>query len=146
VKIRWSDVWVGAFITAILFTIGEFAISFYLGRSTAASVFGAELTQVYANRFGSRILPSEHAVAMSEEERVQQGLPHKAARQDAQSGMAHYGKQASEWLDHSAEYVRQFDYKQANAGLREYVGQSPGRSLLIAGAVGLVIGAILRRR
>jgi len=168
VKTRWSDVWVGAFITAILFTIGEFAISFYLGKSTAASVFGAagslvvllawvyysaqivffgaELTQVYANRFGSRILPSEHAVAMSEEERVQQGLPHKAARQDAQSGIAHYGKQASEWLDHSAEYVRQFDYKQANAGLREYVGQSPGRSLLIAGAVGLVIGAILRRR
>jgi len=97
VKIRWSDVWVGAFITAILFTIGEFAISFYLGRSTAASVFGAELTQVYANRFGSRILPSEHAVAMPEEERVQQGLPHKAARQDAQSGIAHYGRHPSGW-------------------------------------------------
>jgi len=74
------------------------------------------------------------------------GLDEKAARQDAQSCIAHYGKQASEWLDQSAECVRQFDYEQANAKVREYVKQSPGRSVLIAGAVGLVIGAILRRR
>ena len=73
-------------------------------------------------------------------------LGKKAADQDAQSGMAQYGKQASEWLDQSAEYVRQFDYGQADARVREYVRQSPGRSLLIAGAVGLIIGAFLRRR
>jgi ElaB/YqjD/DUF883 family membrane-anchored ribosome-binding protein len=77
---------------------------------------------------------------------VAEALDEKAAVQDAQSGIAHYGKQASEWLDQSAEYVRQFDYEQVDAGVREYVRQSPGRSLLIAGAVGLIIGAILRRR
>jgi ElaB/YqjD/DUF883 family membrane-anchored ribosome-binding protein len=70
----------------------------------------------------------------------------KAADQDVQPGIAQYGKQASAWVDQSAEYVRQFDYEQADARMREYVRQSPGRSLLIAGAVGLVIGAILRRR
>jgi len=70
----------------------------------------------------------------------------KAADQDAQPGIGPYGKQASEWLDQSAEYVRQFDYEQANTRVREYVRQSPGRSLVIAGAVGLIIGAILRRR
>ncbi|MFZ1985051.1 MAG: DUF883 C-terminal domain-containing protein [Desulfatitalea sp.] len=70
----------------------------------------------------------------------------KAADQDAQSGIAQYGKQASEWLNHSAEYVRQFDYEQADARFREYVGQSPGRSILIAGGVGLILGVILRRR
>ena len=75
-----------------------------------------------------------------------EALGKKAADQDAPSGMAQYGKQASEWLDQSAEYVRQFDYEQANARVRDYVKRSPGRSLLIAGAVGLVIGAILRRR
>ncbi len=74
------------------------------------------------------------------------GLGEKAARQDAQSCIAHYGKQASECLDQSAEYVRQFDYEQASARVRKYVKQRPGRSLLIAGAVGLAIGAILRRR
>ena len=78
--------------------------------------------------------------------RVAEALGEKAAEQDAQSGAAQYGKQASEWLDQSAEYVRQFDYKQADASIREYVKQSPGRSLLIAGVVGLIIGAILRRR
>ena len=77
---------------------------------------------------------------------VAEALSEKAADQDAQSGIAQCGKQASEWLDQSAEYVRQFDYEQADARVREYVRQSPGRSLLIAGAVGLIIGAILRRR
>ena len=77
---------------------------------------------------------------------VAEALGEKAADQDAQSNTAHYGKQASEWLDQSAEYVRQFDYEQADAKVREYVRQTPGRSLLIAGAVGLIIGAILRRR
>ena len=77
---------------------------------------------------------------------VAEALGEKAADPDAQSGIAQYEKQASEWLDKSAECVRQFDYGQADARVREYVRQSPGRSLLIAGAVGLVIGAFLRRR
>lgn len=77
---------------------------------------------------------------------VAEVIAEKAAEQDAQSGMAQYGKQASEWLNLSAEYVRQFDYEQADAKFREHVGQSPGRSILIAGGVGLIIGAILRRR
>ena len=55
-------------------------------------------------------------------------------------------KHASEWLDQSADYVREFDYETAKAGVRDYVERSPGVSLLIAGGIGLVIGAILRRR
>jgi ElaB/YqjD/DUF883 family membrane-anchored ribosome-binding protein len=77
---------------------------------------------------------------------VAEALGEKAADPDVQSGIAPHGKQASEWLDQSAEYVRQFDYEQAGASVREYVRQNPGRSLLIAGGVGLIIGAILRRR
>lgn len=75
-----------------------------------------------------------------------EGLGENGADQYRESGTAKYRKQASELLDHSAEYVRKFDYKQADAGIREYVKQSPGRSLFIAGAVGLIIGAVLRRR
>jgi len=77
---------------------------------------------------------------------VAEALSEKATDQEAQCGMAQYGKQASEWLGQSAEYVRQFDYEQADAKIREYVRQNPGRSLLIAGAVGLMIGAVLQRR
>ena len=78
---------------------------------------------------------------------VAEALDEKATNLDAHCGdMAHYGKQASEWLDQSADYVRQFDYVQADTRVREYVGKRPGRSLLIAGGVGLIIGAVLRRR
>lgn len=73
VKIRWNHVWLGAFITALLFSVGKFAIGFYLGRGAISSTygaaasfviliswiyyssliffFGAEVTQVFANRF-----------------------------------------------------------------------------------------------
>ena len=83
-KIAWRDVWIGAFLTALLFTVGKFALGLYLGKSSVASsygaagslivlllwvyysslilFFGAEFTQVYANRFGSRVAPADNAV------------------------------------------------------------------------------------
>ena len=86
-NIRWRDVWIGAFITALLFTLGKLALGFYLGRSGVASsygaagslivlllwvyyssqivFFGAELTQVYANRYGAQVTPSNNAIAVS---------------------------------------------------------------------------------
>ena len=86
-NIAWRDVLIGAFITALLFTIGKFALGFYLGRSGVASsygaagslivlliwvyyssqivFFGAEFAQVYANRFGSHVTPSSNAIAVS---------------------------------------------------------------------------------
>lgn len=41
VQLTWRDVWKGAFITSVLFGLGRFCISFYLGRSTLASTYGA---------------------------------------------------------------------------------------------------------
>jgi membrane protein len=77
--IAWRDVWIGAIVTALLFNLGRFAIGFYLGNSATASVYGAagslvilllwiyysaqivllgaEFTQVYAHRRGSRATP-----------------------------------------------------------------------------------------
>jgi membrane protein len=46
VPIDWKDVWVGAFITAVLFSVGRIAIGFYLGRSATASAYGAAGTLV----------------------------------------------------------------------------------------------------
>jgi membrane protein len=85
--IRWRDVWVGAAVTAILFEIGRIAIGFYLGKSTAASAYGAggslialllwiyysalilllgaEFAQVYARCIGNRIRPAAHAYRTS---------------------------------------------------------------------------------
>ena len=75
-KIDWGDVWVGGLVTAVLFSIGKALIGLYLGNSSVASaygaagslavvliwiyysaqlvLFGAEFTQVYAHRHGSR--------------------------------------------------------------------------------------------
>lgn len=77
-EIAWRDVWMGAFVTAVLFSIGKTLIGLYLGSSAIATsfgaagslvlllvwiyysaqilFFGAEFTQVYANQFGSRIV------------------------------------------------------------------------------------------
>jgi membrane protein len=40
-RLHWRDVWVGGFVTAMLFNIGKFAIGYYLGKSAFASVYGA---------------------------------------------------------------------------------------------------------
>jgi hypothetical protein len=76
---------------------------------------------------------------------IAEALGENAGDSDAESGTAREIP-ASAWLDQSAEYVRQFDYEQANASIRKYIGQKPGRCLLMAGGAGLIIGAILRRR
>jgi len=83
VKIAWRDVWVGAGLTALLFTIGKFLLGLYLGKNSTVSAygaagslvlillwvyysaqimfFGAEFTRVYANRFGMKMEPKAHA-------------------------------------------------------------------------------------
>jgi membrane protein len=41
VRLSWSDVWVGALVTAGLFTLGKFLIAVYIGTSAFASTYGA---------------------------------------------------------------------------------------------------------
>jgi membrane protein len=41
VEIKWRTVWTGAFVTAFLFVVGKFGLSFYFGESDPASVYGA---------------------------------------------------------------------------------------------------------
>jgi membrane protein len=76
VKVQWRDVWLGATVTALLFTIGRVLIGVYIGKTGIASGFGAaaslivvfiwvyysaqifllgaEFTWIYARTFGSR--------------------------------------------------------------------------------------------
>lgn len=75
-RIEWRDVWTGGAVTALLFTLGKFGLEQYIARSNPASgygaagalalllvwvyysaqifFFGAEFTEVYARRMGSR--------------------------------------------------------------------------------------------
>jgi membrane protein len=98
VDIAWSDVWLGAAATALLFAIGKIGIGFYLGRSSFNSAygaagsflvllawvyysaqilfFGAEFTWVYTTQYKHRLRPARGAVSLSEEMRIHQGIPH----------------------------------------------------------------------
>jgi membrane protein len=40
-KIAWRNVWIGASVTALLFTIGKSLIGLYLGRAAVGSAYGA---------------------------------------------------------------------------------------------------------
>jgi membrane protein len=82
--IRWKDTFIGAVVTALLFGVGKFLISWYIGSSDPGSAygaagsiivilvwiyyssmivfFGAEFTQQYAERYGQHIRPKPHAV------------------------------------------------------------------------------------
>jgi membrane protein len=86
--VRWKYVWIGAAVTAVLFTIGKWALGIYLAKGTTASVFGAmgslvalliwvyyssqifffgaELIQVYAAREGHPIRPDETAMPIEQ--------------------------------------------------------------------------------
>ncbi len=101
-KIAWGDVWIGSIITALLFTIGKSLIGLYLGNSSVGSTygaagsfvvlllwvnysaqilfFGAEFTQVYANKYGSRIVPTSNAEFVTDKARANQGIPRRRRR------------------------------------------------------------------
>ena len=40
-QVRWRDVWVGAAVTSVLFTVGKYAIGLYIGSKQVTSVYGA---------------------------------------------------------------------------------------------------------
>jgi len=93
VEIRWADVWVGAVVTAILFSAGKFAIGTYIGQAGIGSAygaagsiiilitwiyysaqilfFGAEFTQVYARHHGSRFVPKPNAQPLPDQRKQQ---------------------------------------------------------------------------
>ncbi len=56
-----------------------------------------------------------------------------------------YNRQVSEWLHHSAEYVRELDIKKADLELRNRIRTHPGKSILAGLTAGLLIGLWLRR-
>jgi membrane protein len=83
VQIQWKDVWIGAALTSILFTVGKYLIGVYLGSSGVNSAYGAagslvtvllwvfysslifllgaEFTQGYATTYGSGVAPAPYA-------------------------------------------------------------------------------------
>ncbi len=90
-EVRWRDVWIGAALTSLLFTLGRLLIGIYVGRAGVTSaygaagsvvglmvwiyyssvivLFGAELTQVYARLYGGNVR-QRHFMGEAEEPEV----------------------------------------------------------------------------
>lgn len=97
VSISWQDVSIGAFVTAILFTAGKFAIGRYLGASSLRSVYGAagslvvllfwvyysslilffgsELSQVYTRRIGAKLVPRRFSFLVKKSDSASEPAP-----------------------------------------------------------------------
>jgi len=73
-------------------------------------------------------------------------IEEKTASGQAPGQLGEYGRKAADWLDSSAEYVRNIDPDQVKQDIENQVKKNPGRSLLIAGAAGLFLGILVRRR
>lgn len=107
-EVKWSDVAVGALITAGLFVVGKFAIGMYLGSRNMESTYGAagslalvlvwiyysamifllgaEFTQVWAKTRGSGVEPSPGAVRVVEKTAdVRHGTNHESAQESSSS-------------------------------------------------------------
>jgi ElaB/YqjD/DUF883 family membrane-anchored ribosome-binding protein len=67
------------------------------------------------------------------------------SRQNPGSPVAAYAGPAVGFLEDAADYVRQVDPEQIKTDLKTRVRRNPGKSLLIAGAVGLLFGVLVRR-
>ena len=83
IDVAWKNVWPGAFVTALLFTLGKLLLSLYIENSAVTTSYGAagslvalviwvycssqivfcgaEFTEVYSRRIGTGIQPTEHA-------------------------------------------------------------------------------------
>lgn len=89
VQVGWRETWVGAFVTAVLFTVGRFGIALYLAHTTIASSYGAagslvalliwiyyscaiffygvEFVRAHHRALGLRVVPKETAVLVRRE-------------------------------------------------------------------------------
>jgi membrane protein len=90
-RIGWRDVGAGSLASALLFTLGKSVIGYYLGGTNPGSaygaagslavvliwvyytsmilLFGAEFTELWAERYGRGVRPEKGAIAYEEQER-----------------------------------------------------------------------------
>ena len=166
VKIAWKHVWIGAATTAIFFELGKFGLAFYLGRESTTSsfgsagsvvllllwvyyascilLFGAEFTKVYAEAQGARLQPTELAIPVTTEARLQQGMQAPGSPLTPatpaplrESLSALFNKSREESADESTNPA-------VSGSVKDYLLEHPAASLLAALGFGLTAGFVSR--
>jgi membrane protein len=100
VKVAWRDLWPGAILAALLFTLGKYLLGLYLGLASTTSaygaagslvafliwvyysaqilLFGAEFARVFARKHGNGARPADNAVGVTRDTLARQGMPRTA--------------------------------------------------------------------
>src|SRR5262245_30924600 len=78
--------------------------------------------------------------------RAADAIHQKSSQAEQESELANIGNRAAEWLERSADYVKDIEPQQLKSDIENQVRSHPGRSLLIAGVAGLILGRVFRRR
>ncbi|NTU84995.1 MAG: YihY/virulence factor BrkB family protein [Chloroflexales bacterium] len=165
VEIAWRDVLLGAGITTALFFVGRLLIALYLRFTATGSTFGAagslvivliwifysaqilffgaELTQVYARRYGSQIRPSSNAVPVTADARAQQGMPDPqavAATARAANGQEQAPRERAVGEPAAPEapggHQRSPEQPENRSG--------PGSTIIAGATIATIVGALLR--
>ena len=145
VKLSWRHVWVGAILTAVLFTVGKWAMAIYFDKAVPQSAygavgapiviliwvyysafilyFGAEFTKVWSMCHAGKVEPMDIAVPVTEEDRAQLGIPSEKRMKSALEG-------------------KPFDQLPPPTVLPRSQSQDDGRSRYLLAGGGLIVGAI----
>ena len=172
-EIQWRDVWTGAFVTTLLFSLGRVALGLYLGRAGATSTYGsagaivvlllwvnyaatilfagAEFTKAYANTLGSKIKPSDHAIAIATEvvETTHAGKsapPKDPTTALAKSSTAPTSKLAPTASKNSAEKQKAEPSPEKKAELLKARKMDFEHTLSVLAGAGIVVLWVLRKR
>jgi membrane protein len=159
VKVPWKTAFIGGVGTAVLFTIGKWALGLYLGRESTASAygaagslvivllwiyyssvilfFGAEFTQAYATKKGIKLRLSGYAVPVTPEARAQEGL--------SPGGDIHPMPAPAPALAQTLS-PRQGTINGPLAVLQRDHSTHPWRSVFLAWGFGILTGWICRRK
>ena len=130
VKIAWRDVWIGAALTSLLFTLGKSLLGFYLGRNSTVTAygaagslvllllwiyysaqilfFGAEFTRTFANRFGVQLEPKPHARWINPAPHVRKPVQASATRKRPASKFVDRKSVLLEEIKNEVEAMRQY--------------------------------------
>jgi membrane protein len=155
VRVPWKVGWIGGLATAVLFTAGKWGLGYYLGQESTRSaygaagsvvivllwiyysslilLFGAEFTQIYAEKKGLPLQPSEYAEPVTPEDRAQEGLESEPASAGTAPAFARRKEPGA--AIHGPLTV-----------LQENSRAHPWRSVFLAWGFGILTGWIFRRK
>jgi ElaB/YqjD/DUF883 family membrane-anchored ribosome-binding protein len=105
-----------------------------------------EYPQTYGGRQSGSTFRQIRTTIADKLQMAAQTLHQKAERPGRQTEFSIFERRVADWLERSANYINEMEPQRLKSDIENQVRRNPGRSLLIAGVIGLALGGLLRRR